>query len=242
MRRKLADKHKSKKALVDQSSSSSSPISLSLQPIFMVECRRPCRPADNLTLVALIILSRYSIASGGGVINVARVIQDSQDADDTTYYLIPMLSRKANFRWSRDGTDIIDVSESDGGRMWETPWLNRDCLELGSSRSTTPNRQGSLKRTSKDSIAPSSLDRSTPSRYPFFMGARNCMCLPRSRGQDCGLEEGTKGPKYSVSTPQPELASSSTPASLPLLAYCLGLVFSWPLFVCDMPLSLSSAL
>lgn len=47
---------------------------------------------------------------------------------------------------------------------------------------------------------------------------------PTPQGPGKRAEEGTKRPKYSVFTPQPELASSSTPASLPLPTYCFGLV------------------
>lgn len=89
--------------------------------------------------------------------------------------------------------------------MWKKPWLNRDCLELPPQSARSQHTKQHL----------------------------GVYVSPTPQGPGQRAERGTRGPKYSVSTPQPELASSSTPATLPLPTYCLGLVSSWPLFVCN---------
>lgn len=75
---------------------------------------------------------------------------------------------------SRDGTDIIDVSENNGGDAVAESGL----LGVGSSRFAPRNLQGSLSRGSKDQIAPSSLDRST-SAISVLGG---CVCLSHAPG------------------------------------------------------------
>ena len=68
-------------------------------------------------------------ANGGGVINVARGCPglSGYGRQQARYH-----EKKPIFGGAeqRDGTDIINVSENNGGRMWEKPWLNRVCLEL----------------------------------------------------------------------------------------------------------------
>ncbi|KAI5868147.1 hypothetical protein GGS23DRAFT_14470 [Durotheca rogersii] len=166
------------------------------------------------------------------VINVARGFQGCRSMDRSTYPCYA-ITQRAHFWWSRDGTDIIDAGMSSEGRMWKKPWLNRVCLEFVRPAlplplpSTTPPLPPPPERTRGN--ADLARARMTPqfarSRAGPAISVAFWVCVPltpQGPGQRAG--KGTRGPKYSVSTPQPELASSSTPATLPLPAYYLGLV------------------
>lgn len=168
----------------------------------------------------------FDKANGGsrGVINVARGFPGLLRAIRARV-VGPMLSRKARFRWSRDGTDIINVSENNGGTMWEMPWLNRDCLELvrpafaprtdkGPSRETA-RKKVRVVRVGKGQIAPSSLDRSDTSNICNIC----CVCLsllsptPQGPGQRAE-RRGPEGPNTRFS----RLSRNSLP--VPLLQLC----------------------
>lgn len=157
-----------------------------------------------------------------------------------------MPSRKAHFWWSRDGTDIINVSERlptaqvECGSVEYVEWGKNveeavaesglsGSFGVGSSRFAPPRAyMGRVQEgETRIRLPPSSLDRSTPSRpRQHFAVCGRSMSLPRPRGQDSGLKRGDQraqilGFHASAGTRFQFHSCNST--------YCLGLVLSWAL-------------
>lgn len=142
--------------------------------------------------------------------------------------------KKAHLWWSR--AETVRILLTLVRTMGEMPWLNRDCLELV--------RPALLPGTYKGPFLEA--ERQQGSDCPQLARSQHisnicswwvCMSLPRPRGQDSGLRGGPEGPNTRFS----RLNRNSLPVPLLQLcrlpAYCFGLVFAWPLFLCNVPLS-----